>query len=528
MNTKSIRSRALILVTVALVGLVLLNIISIRVFGRIDLTSNNMFTLSDASRALVGALDDKIAVTAYFTEDLPSPYNNYRRAVLDQLNEYRAYSNGNLVYNFVDPAGTEGEQEAQQQGIAPVQVQVVNEDKFEAKRAYMGLVMFYEDRKEVIPVVQNLGSLEYDISAAIKRITTKEKKKVGFLTGHGEPALEQMQGVQHALAGQYELIPVDLTGGRPVPRDMAALVVMAPKNKIPETHQYEVDQYLMRGGKVAFLLNKVDGTLQERFGRELDLGMDDLLLSYGIRINTDLVRDARCASISIIQQSFGFNLQSQVPFPLLPLVNNFGPENMIVKDLQGMVLFFVSSVDTVAVSQKGLHAELLISSSERSGRMEKVFMINPLAEYAPAEFSEPHIPLAWSLTGSFSSAYADREVPVDSTLTGLVPVGEKLASGIETRMIVVGDGDFPLDAYLGNNDNVTFFANMIDYLVDDAGLITIRTKDVTMPQLDQISDGGKSIVKFGTLIAPPLAVLLFGLFRWRSRRARRNALEQSH
>lgn len=527
MNTTSLKTRALILVTVTLVALVLLNIISIRVFGRMDLTRNEMFTLSEASRTLVGSLDDKIAVTAYFTEELPSPYNNVRRAVLDQLNEYRAYSNGNLVYNFVDPTGNAGEQEAQQQGIAPVRVQVVNEDKFEAKRAYMGLVMFYEDRKEVIPVVQNLGSLEYDISAAIKRITTKEKKKIGFLTGHGEPVLEQMQGVQHALAGQYELTQVDLSGGRAVPPDVAALVVMAPKTAVPETHQFELDQYLMRGGKVAFLLNKVDGNLQQRFGQELNIGMDDLLLAYGIRINTDLVRDARCANISIIQQSFGFNLQSQVPFPLLPLVNNFDEENMIVKDLQGMVLFFVSSVDTVAVSGKGLQAELLISSSERSGRMEKVFMINPLAEYTPAEFSEPHIPLAWSLSGSFPSAYADREVPVDSSLSGLIPAGEKLSSGIETRVIVVGDGDFPLDAYLGNNDNVTFFANMIDYLVDDAGLITIRTKDVTMPQLDEVSDGGKSFVKYGTMIAPPLVVLLFGLFRWRSRRARRSALEHS-
>jgi len=524
MNTKSTKTRALLLAGITLVGLVLLNIISIRLFGRVDLTRNDLFTLSEASRALVSSLDDKLAVTAYFTEDLPSPYNNYRRAVLDQLNEYKAYSKGNLVYEFVDPSG-DAERETQQQGIAPVQVQVVNEDKFEAKRAYMGIVLSYEDRKEVIPVVQNLSSLEYDISAAIKRLVTVEKKKIGFLTGHGEPDMQQLQNAQHTMAGQYELATVDVSGGNPVPADIAALIVLAPAGRIPEAHQYQIDQYLMRGGKVAFLLNAVQGNLQERFGHEVDHGLDSLLLAYGLRVNKDLIRDARCANISIVQQSFGFSIQSQVPFPLLPLASDFNPDNMIVKDLKGMVLFFVSSVDTVELAGKGISGETLFTSSEKSGRVQRVFMINPLMEYSPSEFSEQHIPLAWSLSGSFTSAFAGKETPVDSMATGIVPQGEKLSKSIDTRVIVTGDGDFPLDAYRGNNDNVTFFANMVDYLVDDAGLITIRSKDVTQPPLDQVEDGTRDAIKYSSLIAPPLLVLGFGLYRWRGRRARRKALE---
>ncbi len=525
MNTRSLKSRSLLIIGFVLAALVLVNVISIRLFGRVDMTERDLFTLSDASKELVGSLDDKIAVTAYITEELPPPYNQYRRAVLDQLNEYKAYSGGNLVYEFINPDGEVGEQEAQRQGIAPVQVQVMEDDKFESKRAYMGLAFHYEDRKEVIPFIQNLSSLEYDISAAIKRLTSTSKQKIGFLTGHGEPGLQELQGIQHTMAGQYELTTVDVGGGTPVPADVTALVVMAPATPLPESHQYQLDQYLMRGGRIAFLLNRVGASLQERFGRELNLGMDEMLGAYGIRINPDLIRDRRCANISIVQQSFGFNVQSQIPFPLLPVASDFNPENMIVKDLKGMVLFFVSSVDTVGLSVNGLHGEPLITSSQQSGRVTKIFMINPLTEYSPAEFSEQYIPLAWLVSGQFTSAYANREIPVDSTTAGIVPVDTKLLKSTESRIIVVGDGDFPRDPYLGNNDNVTFFANMIDYLVDDAGLITIRSKDVSQPPLEQVADGTRNLLKYGSLIAPPVLVLCYGLIRWRNRQARRKALE---
>jgi ABC-type uncharacterized transport system involved in gliding motility auxiliary subunit len=97
----------------------------------------------------------------------------------------------------------------------------------------------------------------------------------------------------------------------------------------------------------------------------------------------------------------------------------------------------------------------------------------------------------------------------------------------ETRIVVVGDGDFPRDQYMGNNDNVTFLANLVDYLVDDAGLITIRSKDVAPPPLEQLEDGTRDLLKYGSLIAPPLLVLGYGVIRWRGRQARRKALESA-
>jgi ABC-type uncharacterized transport system involved in gliding motility auxiliary subunit len=135
MNTRSLKTRTLLRAGAVLVILILLNIISVRIFGRIDMTANRQFTLADASKQLMRSLDDRVTIKAYFTEDLPSPYSTYRRTLLDQLNEFRAYSNGNLQYEFINPQGEKTEREAGDQGVVQAQVQVVNEDKFEVKRA---------------------------------------------------------------------------------------------------------------------------------------------------------------------------------------------------------------------------------------------------------------------------------------------------------------------------------------------------------------------------------------------------------
>jgi gliding-associated putative ABC transporter substrate-binding component GldG len=526
MTTNTLKTQTLLRLGIVVVILVLLNFISVRYFGRIDMTRTGVFTLADASKSLMRNLDDKVTIKAFFTEDLPAPYNNHRRLLLDQLNEYRAYAHGNLQFDFIDPSDEKGKQEAQQQGIAPVQVQVVKEDKFEVKQAFMGLVFLYEDRKEVIPVVQNPATLEYEISSTIKRLVTRTQKKIGFLSGHGEPALQELGHVQEMLRKQYDMVPVDVSKGKSVPTDIAALIVMAPTTALPEPDKYQVDQYIMHGGRAAFLINRVDANLQNRNGRVLDVNTDDLLQQYGVHINPDLVRDLQCASVTIVQQQFGFSMQSQVPFPYLPLVSYFNKNNVMVKDLRNLVLFFASSVDTTGAATKGAHAEVLATSSKESGRQTGVFAFDPLQRYTREEFQEKEIPLAVSLDGKFTSLYAGKPVPVDTGAGAIPSSGTPATTSTETRIVVVGDGDFARDQFMGGNkDNLSFFANIVDYLVDDAGLITIRSKEASFTPLDQVSDGTKKAVKYANLVVPPLLVLLYGMVRWRMRKARKKALE---
>ena len=526
MTPQTLKSQTLTRLGIVLAILIVVNFISIRLFGRFDLTRNGQFTLSEASKALVRNLDDRVTVRAYFTEDLPAPYNNNRRALLDELNDYKAYARGNLQFEFIDPTGEKGEMEAQQQGIAPLQVQVIKEDKAQVQRAYMGMVLLYEDKKEVIPVVQNVGTLEYEISSTIKRLTSKGQKKVALLAGEGEPALSELRAVQEPMRKQYDFTTVDVSKGTPVPQDVTALVVMAPTQPFTEPQKFQIDQYIMRGGRVAFLLNRVDATLQKQYGQKLDLHLDDMLAAYGLRLNSDLVRDAQCANISLVQQQAGFSIQSQVPFPYLPEVSNFSKGNAMVKDLQGLILFFASSVDTERIGAMGLSAEILMRSSKQSGRLTGMFMYDPMQHWTREDFGESGIPLAAIVSGKFTSLYQGRPAPADTSAGALPPPAAPLTSSPDTRVLLVGDGDFARDQYIGGSkDNVTFFANMVDYLVDDAGLISIRTKEAVNPPLDPVADATKKIVKYADMGLPPLLVLAYGLLRWRMRKARKKAME---
>lgn len=515
MNTLSKKSQAITKALLILAILIVVNIISIRVFTRFDLTGQKLYTLTDASKKLVGSLDDRVIVKAYFTEDLPAPYNNNRREVLDMLNDYKAYSHGNLQYEFFNPTGSKGEQEAQQQGIPPVQVQVVNNDKLEVKRAYLGLVMMYEDRKEVLPVIQNVRSLEYDISSALHRLTTRVKKKIGYTTGHGETDLTSLQQAYQGLSKQYTVAPVDLSKPISISSDISALLMIAPTKSFSDSVKFQIDQYLMHGGKIAFLLNAINASLQQQMAQPLSLGLDDLLAQYGVRINQDLVRDAQCANVNLMQQQMGFTIQSQIPFPYMVAASNFSPSNMIVKDLHNVIFPFVSSIDTSTAASKGLKAEVLVRSSKHSGRQTGFFPIDPMHRYTVEELSESNIPLAVVIDGSFKSFFAGKGLATDSL------AGNVSDKSPDTRIVVVGDGDFMRDDVARNPDNLAFFANMIDYLTDDAGLITIRSKNVALPSLEEVSDGTKETVKYGNLLAPPMIVIVYGLLRWRSRRARK-------
>jgi gliding-associated putative ABC transporter substrate-binding component GldG len=507
--------------------IIFVNLIGIRVFTRFDMTSNKMYTLSTASKDLVKSLDDKFLIKAYFTADLPAPYNNNRRYLQDQLDEYRAYAKGNLQYEFVDPGNKEElEQEAQRYGVPPVQVQVVKEDKMQIEKAYMGLVFLYGDKQEHLPVVKDLDNLEYEISSTIKKMTSKELKKIGFLQGHGEPKLDAMGQLKEGLEKQYVVTTVDLTGGKAVPSDIAVLVVAGPNTEFKEWEKYLIDQYVMAGGKVAFFLNKVNISLQTDQGQGVNLNLDDMLEAYGARVNTDLIRDERCAMVNVRQQAGFFVIQNQVPFPYLPEASDFDKSSPIVKDLSSVIFYFVSSIDTSFAKTHGINADVLIRSSKKAGRQENFFMVNPGTQMTDDMFKESGIPMAVSLEGDFTSAYENKQVQLDSSVSSSIDLSKKLTKSPNSKIIVVGDGDFVQDQYSGGNkDNVIFANNAIDYLADDIGLASIRSRDTSPKPLDEVSAGTRSLVKGIDMILPPVLIILLGLFRWRWRVGMRKRLE---
>jgi gliding-associated putative ABC transporter substrate-binding component GldG len=514
-------------IALVLAIIVVVNVIAMRFFKRFDLTHDSIYTLSVVSKSLVGALDDKFIVKAYFTSDLPAPYNNNKRYLQDQLDEYRAYGGGNFQYEFIDPSKKEElKQEAQKYGIPPVQVQVLKDDKLQIQEAYMGLVMMYGDKQERLPVVRPESNLEYELSSTIKRMTSRELKKIGVLTGHGEPPLQQIGRVQEMLAKQYQVTTVDLAGGKAIPADIAVLLLIAPDKPLKNWEKFLIDQYLIKGGRVGFFLNKVNANLQNQAGRPLNLEVDDMLESYGVRINTDLVRDASCAYVSLQQQAGSMMMQTQVPFYYLPRATDFDKASPIVKDLGSVVFYFASSIDTSLARPRGYVTEVLISSSKRSGRQENYFMIDPRTPMTQEMFKESGIPLAVTVEGAFVSAFATKPVGADTSATAALDTTGKVVSGRLTKIAVIGDGDFLQDQYSGGNkDNFLLATNIIDYLADDIGLASIRSRDSGTKPLDEVSEGTRAWIKGINLGLPSILVILVGVVRWRWRIGTRKRLE---
>ncbi|RCK77656.1 MAG: gliding motility protein GldG [Ignavibacteriae bacterium] len=513
--------------TILIIGIVVfINIISVRVFTRLDLTSSKAYSLSEASKDLVRSLDDKFLVKAYFTADLPAPYNNHRRFLQDQLDDYKAYSKGNFQYEFIDPSkNQELEQEAQRYNIPPVQVQVIKDDKLQIEKAYMGLVFLYGDKQENIQVVKNLDKLEYEISSKIKKLTSNKQIKIGIASGHGEPDFEKLKQFRELLAEQYNVVSVNIKNGNPIPDDISALLIIAPREKFSDADKYVIDQYLMKGGKIAFFINQIDATLQSQMGQTLNINLDDLYETYGFKIRADMVRDARCANVTISQQAGFMTIQSQIPYPYLPIASEYNPKNIVVKNLGPVIFHFVSSIDTSLANAKGLHLEVLLTSSNKSGRMEGFFIINPTLPFTQDMFKESYIPLAISVEGNFKSHYADREPQIDSTSN--ISIADKLTNSSKTKIVVVGDGDFIQDSYIGTRDNLVFATNLIDWLVDDIGLTTIRSKDIAVKPLEEVSDGTRTFVKSINLVLPPLIMIVTGIIRWRLKVSRRKRIEMS-
>ena len=164
---------------VAIVGV--LNFVSRDLFFRLDLTDNHMYSLSESSKRVVAKLEDRLTMKVYFSDNLPGEYGNNRRYLQDLLEEYEAYSRGRIQFEFYRPeSDAKLQEEARKYGIQPVQLQVIENDKLEVKRVYMGMAFLYGDEREALPVIRTTTGLEYDITIQIKKLVDREKRSIAF------------------------------------------------------------------------------------------------------------------------------------------------------------------------------------------------------------------------------------------------------------------------------------------------------------------------------------------------------------
>ncbi len=485
------RSKSLALYLLLITGIVvLLNILSSRFFFRIDLTEDNRYTLSRATRDILRDLPDPVTVSAYFSEGLPPDIDRTRREFKELLSEFASRSGGNVVYEFIDPArDPQDEQEAYKNGISPVMINVREKDQAVQKKAFLGAVLKYGEKREVIPFVQPGSAMEYSLSSGIRKMTADEKNPVGFIQGHGEPTTSMFSQAMEALSVLNEAEPVNLTDSTYLPR-YKTLVIVAPADSFPVWQLEMIDAYLGGGGNLVIAMNRVEGDLQQAMGKEITTGLESWLEAKGLKVARDFLVDANCGSINVVQQQGYFSISSQLTFPYLPVLTNFA-DHPVVSGLEAVLMQFASPI--TYTGDTTLRYLPLVMSSGKSGTQS-----TPLYFDIQKKWGEPDFPL--------------KGLTVAALLEG------RITGPNHARLILFGDGDFAVNgqgnqAHQLSPDNVNLLVNAIDWLSDDTGLIGLRTRGITSRTLDPLEEGRKTLLKWLNLLLPVLLIILYGFFR---------------
>jgi len=525
--------------------LIVANVLGTNLFLRLDLSGRGIYSLSSASKEVVRSLNDRLTIKAYFSSDLPAQAVGISRYVRDKLDDYQAYGRQKVHFEFVDPSSDEElEQEALAFGIQPVQAQVIERDKVEYRLVYLALVFMYQDRTETIPFVQQTAGLEYDITTAIRRVSQESLPVIGFLSGHGmaEPDTD-LQTWTRELARHYQIRTVSVDSFRSVPPDIEALYIVGPVEGFSKWERYAIDQFIMRGGRTACLIDAVDADLQrsqQGMAQPMLLGMDSWLAYYGIRVRKALVMDRYNFPIGVTSQRGMFRVQEQMPYPFFPRIRNYNKEHPMVKNMSDAVFFYVSPIDTSFampdstswVDADTIHTwpaspprvtiEPIIYSSEISSLQEEFFFTQPNQAMAGGNFQGGPYALAATITGEFTSAFgAPPAVPDSVFLPGII------SGPVENRLVVVGDGTFAKEQFVTadqNGANITLLLNMADWLFQDEALISIRAKEVDHRPLKELPDTVRALIKWLNILLPSTLAILAGLLWWRYRRRREHEL----
>lgn len=526
--------------TIAFVGIViLLNVLAVHSFWRIDLTGDERFTLSEASRDAVRSLDDRLTVKAYFSDGLPPPYSHNARYVRDLLEEYYAAADGNLSYEFLDPVAeeteedrdkrkevqrdifgrairqeTDVERELRMLGIQPVEVRVNQGDNLEVQRVYMGISLRYGEEREAIPVVVDTSSLEYDLTTLIRKVSRPKVPTVGLVTGReGLDPAEELATVSSLLRQQYDLRPVDLAADAAIPDDVDALIVTGPAEPFEDDEVAAIDGFIRGGGHVAFFPDAVKVDLRTAGSEPADHGLDGLLRRYGVSIRPGVVLDAECAQISVTQQRGFMRIAQPVRYPYMPAVRQLDQEHPLTRGLADVTFPFVSALEPVPPEAGTLDVEVLVSSSESSWVETPPFDLNPLQQWPETiEFNGPY-PLVATVSG---------EIPGEATPPGSGDAGSAPApaEAVPVRLLVAGGSALLTDQFLSNSTQAMVL-NLVDWLLLDEAMLEIRTRGLAEAPLEELDDGARNLVKYGNIVGVPLLFALLGLVRWRLRERRR-------
>ncbi|MFW5656425.1 MAG: gliding motility-associated ABC transporter substrate-binding protein GldG [Bacteroidota bacterium] len=540
-----------------IVMLVVIYILSEMVFFRIDLTTDKRYTLSKTTKQTLKNLDDMAYIRVYLDGDMPLQFKEMQQSITDLLTEYKVYAKENLEFEVVNPYETEDREVREelfgylnQVGLQPVNVQDTDEEGGRTQKLiFPGAIIYYHDIELGINLLKNnpglpaevnlnnsIQSLEYEFTNKLKNLSDTSQKKIAFIEGHGELDQWQTGDITRALANYYQVDRGQINGMPGILDDYLAVIVAKPQQAFSEADKFVLDQYIMQGGKVVWLVEPVkiemDSLIQgSTLALIRDLNLDDMFFKYGIRINPDLIKDIQ-SNIIPVNTAVGGAQSNFQPAPWLyyPLAGP-NPGHPITTNLNFVKTEFVSSIDTVG-GNANLSKTVLLSSSRFSKTVNAPLLVSlDEIDQQPnrQEFNDPFQPMAVLVEGTFESVFQNR--PYEKYLAGkqvdsFYPESEK------SGMVFISDGDIirnpvnyrnggPAVAPLGYDrftkqtfGNKEFILNTVNYLTDESGLMDLRTRQLTLRLLDKTkldTKAKKQIWRWVNTIIPVLLILILGI-----------------
>lgn len=536
-----------------------INILAGFSFFRWDLTSEKRHSLTDETIALVEELNEQVFISVYLDGDLPAEFTRLRNSVKEKLDELRAYSN-NIQYEFINPSGSELSSERKEvyrllieDGLIPTNIPVREKDGVSEKIVFPGAILRIGDKtvplqllksQELAPsqamINRSITNLEYFLASAINRITRASVPLIGFSTGHGESIPLKNEDVIKELEENYMVKYAPITEKLTGIMEYDLIVMSNPTQPFSEKEKFVLDQFVMKGGRLALFIQGIDVHLDslkrnaQKIAIAQQLNLDDFLFKYGVRINRDVIMDQNCGPIVVNVGSYG-NKPKLEPFPWFfhPVIVPQTAHPIMV-NVDPMLSQFPSSIDTIG--NRGVRKTILLASSPYNKRLRSPVRVNINTVGLPPDFTdvatEPKA-MGVILEGTFQSLFTNR-LPTAILEDTLI---QFKASSINNKVLVVSDGHFienhvdtlkktyfPLgfDKEVAKRPifgNKEFFLNSVNYLLGDDALISVRSREIQIRKLDADKlVNKKSKYQSINIIIPLLFLLLLGLINHAIRR----------
>lgn len=554
-NIKRIES--LLRLGIGILLIVILNQLAGIFPSRLDLTEEKRYSVTPATRVLLDDLQDVVYVEVFLEGEMPAGFRRLRKAIEETLSQFDYYADGLIKVDFIDPSSALNEKARNeyfrsliQRGLQPTNLSYKRDGNKTEKLIFPGAIVSYYGQEVPVTLLkgsqsataeerlnQSIEGLEYELANAIRILSNDRRKSIALIQGHGEPDSLNLAGLTNALLEKYDVFNVDLSTEDKDLEKYDAVIFPKPTTAFSSLEKYQIDQYIMNGGKTLFFVDALRVNMDSASGEgtfafPYELGLDDMFFKYGVRINRDYVQDIVCGEYPIVAGNMGDQAQIRMlPWPFFPMVNNFG-NHPIVKNLDAVSMKFVSTLDTVKAD--GIEKIPLLKTSQYSMVNQapvKVAFNELRKNLDPERFNHGSKNVAYLLQGKFTSIYKNRILPKGINKSTFLETGK------DTKILICSDGDMirnefslkdgtPMELGLSPYSqmkfaNKEFVMNAVDYMLNDRGVIVSKNKSIAIRPLDKVKVANEKLKwQLINLVLPIVLLVVYGVLRayWRKKK----------